>query len=98
MVVIPTDTTHEIRFIPRAYPENVLIVTIVDEFTEAETILSNNYYIDKGYMFVEFDHTFEERDNYRLTISSDSDVIYRGNLFATSQNPQDFKLSQGVYL
>ena len=98
MVVIPTDTTHEIRFIPRTYPETVLVVTIVDEFTEAETILSNTYYINGGYMFVTFDHTFTERDNYRLTISSNSDVIYRGNIFATSQDPQDFKLSQGVYL
>ena len=98
MVVIPTNTTHEIRLIPRVNPSNVLIVTIVNEFTEAETILSNTYYINGGYMFVTFDHTFTERDNYRLTISSNSDVIYRGNIFATSQDPQDFKLSQGVYL
>ena len=98
MVVNPNDTTHEIRMIPREYPTEVLVVTIVNEFTEAETILANNYSIDKGYLFVEFDHTFKERDNFRLTISSEGVVIYRGNIFATSQNPQDFKLSQGVYL
>ena len=98
MVVIPTDTTHEIKLIPRVYPSNALIVTIANEFTEAETILSNVYYVENGYMFVMFDFDFTERDNYRLTISSDSDVIYRGNLFATAQDPQDFKLSQGVYL
>ena len=98
MVVNPNDTTHEIRVIPREYFTGILVVTIVDEWTELSATPDNTYIIDKGYLYVTFDHTFKERDNYRLTMTNDGNIIYRGNIFATSQDTQNFKLSEGVYL
>jgi len=97
-VVLTTDTTHTIRLIPRSSPLGAIVVTLRNEFTEAVSEPSNSFVLSNGYLSVTFDHTFLERDRYQFTVSDDSGIIYRGNIFATTQETQNFKLSEGVYL
>ena len=98
MVVNPDNTTHEIRLIPRVSVLSTLSMVLVNEFTNIETTVAVTNLYDKGYLYLTFDFDFTERDNFSFTVFSDAMVIYRGNIFATTQNPQDFKLTEGVYL
>jgi hypothetical protein len=98
MVVNPNDTTHSIRVIPRYSPVGALTVSIFGKFDEITSNVTNTYTYLNGYLTIGFDYTFVERDNYRLTIVNNSAIIYRGYIFATSQNPQTFKLSENVYV
>ena len=99
IVVIPTNTNHIIRFIPRFYPDNLTTFTIRNEFTDASNVIGHTYKIKNGYLFLTFDFsTFEERDRFQITVSEGSRIVYRGIMFATSQTTQEFKLSEGVYL
>jgi hypothetical protein len=98
MVVNPNDTTHSIREIPRFTPVGALTVSIFGKFNEITTNVTNTYTYLNGYLTIVFDYTFVERDNYRLTIVNNDIIIYRGYIFATSQNPQTFKLSENVYV
>ena len=98
MVLNPNDATHSIRVIPRFTPVGALTVSIFEKFNETSTNVANTYTYVNGYLSIGFDYTFTERDNYRLTIVNDSQILYRGFIFATSQNPQTFKLSENVYV
>ena len=98
MTVNPDNITHTIRLIPRYTPVGVLTVSIFDKFTLISSNVANTYTFVNGYLSIEFDYTFSERGNYNLTIDNDSKVMYRGYIFATSQIPQEFKLSQNVYV
>ena len=98
MVVNPNDATHSIRVIPRYTPIGALTVSIFEKYSETLTEVSNTYTYVNGYLTIGFDYTFTERDNYKLTIVNDSQILYRGFIFATSQTPQTFKLSENVYI
>ena len=103
-IVTPSNTTHTIRVIPRITPVGAMVFTIRNEFKNITYTPSNTYQITNGYLFVTFDFTtFVDRDRFQVTMTEGSSpstdpVVYRGLLFATAQNTQEFKLSQGVYL
>jgi hypothetical protein len=96
-VVIPSNTTHTLKLIPRLYPSGVLVLSLFNEATQLSEIVENTYLVTDGNMFLEFDFTFIENSKYQITITEDTEVIYRGKLIATSQIPQDYKLTNNVY-
>jgi hypothetical protein len=96
-VVNPNNTTHEIVIIPRFYPESVIELSLYNEATQLTNIVANTYNIVDGKMFVEFDYTFTEGQSFQVTITEFDDVVYRGKIFATNQEPQDYKLTDNVY-
>lgn len=98
MVVSPTDTTHEIRIIPLFNPDSALTVTTRDEFTDSEVTHVNTFTQLNGYLTITFDYTFTDLSTYTLDVVSGGNIVYKGYIFATTQTPQDFKLSEGVYL
>tara|TARA_R110000782_G_scaffold15446_1_gene45206 strand:+ start:183 stop:485 length:303 start_codon:yes stop_codon:yes gene_type:complete len=98
-VINPTNTNHTIRFIPRFYPTGAIVFTLRNEFTDVSAVIANSYVITNGYLFLTFDKSdFVERDRFQVTIKENDIVVYRGLMFATVQDTQQFELSEGVYL
>ncbi|HKK11862.1 MAG TPA: hypothetical protein VJ945_03465 [Flavobacteriaceae bacterium] len=96
-VVLPADTTHNITLIPRFDTVNALTLSLYNEATKVSTTVSNSYLETDGNLVITFDFTFVEKDKYQIKILDGTDVLYRGKLIATTQEPQDYKLTDGRY-
>lgn len=98
-VVVTTDTTHNIDFIPRFYTTNTVVLTLRNEADiDFEYIIVSNSFVEvDGEYTITFDYTFKENDRFEFTITDGSDIVYRGKLISTVQEPQDYKLTNGLY-
>lgn len=95
-VVNPNNTTHVIRLIPRAYIEPI-VLELYNETTQIETIVPNSIVVTDGIISITFDFTFSEGDKYQIKLSNGTEILYRGKLFATTQQPQQYKITEGLY-
>ena len=99
IVVDPSLTTHTINIVPRDYDLGVSFeVYIRNETTKEENALTTTTNeLNRG-LEITFDFNFTDRYNYELRIVKRNDiVVYRGKIFATSQNPQDYKQTTDKY-
>lgn len=97
IVVSPSTTTHDITFIPRFYPDNSISVELKNEVDSVVSTPANTYFVKDGKMVVRFDYEFVENDKFQIKITESDGVVYRGKIFATSQESQSFKLTAGLY-
>ena len=95
-VVNPNNVSHTISLIPRFYSDD-LILELYNETTRAETTVVNTVLIVDGILSMSFDFSFSENDKFQIKISKDSEILYRGKLIATTQPPQEYKLTNGLY-
>jgi hypothetical protein len=96
-VVIPSNTTHTLKLIPRLYPSDELVLSLFNEATQRFQTVENTYLVTDGNLFLEFDYEFIENSKYQIRITENNEVVYRGKLIATSQTPQDYKLTNNIY-
>jgi len=101
-VVNPTDVTHSITLIPRFDNFGLLTLELFNEVTKDKTIVSNIQQLVDGNLIITYDFVFADKDRFQIKITEGPDpdkdpVVYRGKLLATEQNPQDFKLDEGLY-
>jgi hypothetical protein len=96
-VVNPNDTEHTLQLIPRFYPTDALVFNLYNEFTTISTDVDNIYVVTDGNLFITFDFEFENNSRYQIKITEAGEVVYRGKLIATTQTPQDYKLTNNVY-
>ena len=96
-VVDPNNTTHTIKLIPRFYGITSIDLSLYNEATQETTSVTDVYSFTSGVATIIFDFTFEENDKYQFKLVDGSTVIYRGKLIATSQEPQQYKLDNGLY-
>ena len=101
--------TEAVHTLANTYEINNGYLSITFDFTEfikrdrfqltvtASEVETVNFIFESGDNFI-----FENGDNFIFEVGNGDDaisgVIYRGLIFATAQNTQDFKLSEGVYL
>lgn len=107
-VISPDDTTHIIKLIPRFYDIGVnLTMNILDESgrinqdVNITTFTIVDRYVNITFTDVEFDDLdFYENGKYQLKITDvdSSEILYRGKMIATTQTPQDYKLTNGLYI
>jgi hypothetical protein len=106
IVVQPTETRHEIKIVPRYYPSGEFTLLFYNEAKKVNTTIpiseagfsfTNNYYILDGYLYLKFDKEFNESDKYRITLRQNDEVIYRGKIKATSQEPQEYQQTKDKY-
>jgi hypothetical protein len=97
-VILPENTTHTIKLIPRFEPTeiNLLIKITKEGFNEVLEQVST-YTFANGIMSLTFDLTGVEQDRFNFDLYNDNEIIYKGKLFFTEQNPQDFKLTENTY-
>lgn len=96
-VVDPTVSSHDITLIPRVVPAGALTLVLFNEVTKTSTTVANSYVVNAGNLTITFTFTFVNKDKYQIKISEGSVVIYRGKILATTQTPQNYKLTDGRY-
>lgn len=96
-IVNPNNTNHEFKLIPRFYPSGELVLSLKNESTAIETTIANTYTILDGYLTINFDFTFKNKDRFQFNIFGDNDIVFRGKIYATSEETQDYKQTNGVY-
>lgn len=97
-VLLPSQTNHTIKIIPRFIPSGVLSLIVTKEGLNTTETIVPTYTITRGVMSLTFDLVGVEGDRFSIKLVKESDVVYRGNLFFTSQTPQDFKLTKDTYI
>lgn len=95
--VLPIDTTHTIKILPRFYPIDVISLSLFNEGTQVTEVIAATYTISNGIMSVTFDFDFLENAKYQIKISENANIAYRGKLIASSQVPQEYKSANGLY-
>ena len=96
-VVNPNDVSHLIGAIPRYYGFAGAVLTLTNETTKVETEVAYTEQIIAGVMELSFDFDFNEGDKFAIKLSEGTEIVYRGKLFATSQETQNFKNSVNYY-
>jgi hypothetical protein len=81
------------------YGSNLLILSIKDSFKGESTDVENTFVIENGKLSVTFDYDFRVEGRYEITISNedDTEVAYRGIILATSQETQEYKLTNDKF-
>ena len=97
MVIDPSNSTHTLSVVPRFYPTTSLVVALYNEATNVTATPSATYVITNGKLDITFTFTFAENDRHQLKVTEGTQVVYRGKTLTTSQEPQDFKLTNGLY-
>jgi hypothetical protein len=96
-IVLPENTEHNLILIPRFYPSDTVVLQLTNETTNAKEDIRNTYTIDNGYMLVNFDYEFTEKQRFSIKIYDESGVVFRGKILATSQETQNYKQTLNVY-
>jgi len=90
-VVNPNNTTHTIQIIPRYYDFGTTVLTLTSLGTS--TNVTHTATTTNGITEIEFDFDFTERDKYEIKLTEGTEIVYRGQLFATEQETQDFNIT-----
>lgn len=105
-IVNENNTTHEFKLVPRFYPTSTMTLTLKNESTQVEeeipidTIdiaLTNNYFVLDGYLNLKFNYTFQDKDRFQFKLEEGKEIVFRGKIYATSEETQDYKQTNGVY-
>lgn len=96
-VVNPIDTTHNTILIPRYYPTGAVVLELYNESSKVFTTVANTYNTVNGNLTITYNFTFEDNDKFQFTIKENEAIVYRGKLIATSQEPDEYKLTNGLY-
>lgn len=97
IVLLPTNITHEITFIPRFMPTGILTLELYDETLQTTETIDNAYAYANGLATMTFNLICAESQKFQLKILEDTQVIYRDKIFVTSQNTQEFKVTKDHY-
>lgn len=95
--LLPSNTTHEITFIPRFIPGDELVLQLYDETLQITETIDNGYIFVNGLATMTFDLICTESQKFQLKILEGTNVIYRDKIFVTSQNTQEFKATKDHY-
>lgn len=96
-VVNPANTTHSIKLVPRYYSSDTLTLLLINQTTKEQTTVAQTNTTVNGLTTFTFDFTFAERDKFTFKITDLNGVIFRGDIFATSQATQDFNILDNYY-
>jgi hypothetical protein len=99
MIINPNNATHTLRIIPRFNPSASLFLNIKDTTTNLNVDIAIASYAFTTTGGIEFDFDFEATDEtrYQITIKEGDEVIYRGIVIATSQDTQEYQLTNDKY-
>lgn len=84
-IIYAENTTHEIRLIPRYYPEGSIIMELENQVTRTKGNVTNSYEIIDGNMIVTFEMVVKNKDNYYFTLSKEGKIIYKGQIIVKDE-------------
>lgn len=95
IVLQETVSSQEVRFIPRSYAADTIILT--NESTGISTTYNVTSSIDGYYLLVDDVFTLKESNFYRMVVKNGSTEVYRDRVFCTNQNISDFSVNNAEY-
>ena len=96
-VLNTTDSTHTIKLVPRFYASDSVVLELKNEYSRETETVANTYSVSNGVVSIVFDYTFTDKQRFQFKLTKDSNVVYRGKISITDQDPQDFKLTKDLY-
>ena len=97
-IVNPNNASHSITLIPRFDTANLLTLNFFNESNRVTETVANTYSIVDGNLTLNYDYTYSENQKFQIELLDGSEVVYRGKLIATTQEPQEYKLTEGLYI
>lgn len=96
-VVNPINPTHTIAFVPRFDSASPFLLHLTNEATGVEQAVAVNSdsILKNDIKTITFDFTFTEKQKFQIRLNQDSEIVYRGLLIATEQDPQNYKPDEG---
>jgi hypothetical protein len=97
IVVNPENTDHSFNIIPRYYPTGAFTFQLYNEVTKLTETIYHTFTVTDGIMNINFEMDFTENQKFQIKLEG-SEIIFRGKMIATSQEPQDYKQSNNLYI
>lgn len=97
-VINPEAEIHEVEIIPRFSPVGEVQLILYNEATQENIILECEFTISDGIgnlVFVKND--FVKGQKYQFKLLNNDNVLYRGKMTVTDQEPQEYKLTKDFY-
>ena len=69
IVLLPTNTSHTINFIPRFIPSDELILQLYDETLQTTETIVNTYTYANGILEMEFDLECTENQKFHASVA-----------------------------
>lgn len=86
------NTSHSVTLIPREMPSGSIVLRL-----DGQDDINCNYVVNNGYLIITFEYTFFDKDRYGFSIIEGSEIIYRGKIYVTDQETQNYKQSLDLY-
>lgn len=96
-IVNQNNTTHNIKFVPRYYPTGIINVHLYNESSGEFFVENCIYSVLDGYLFLTFDFNFINKDRFSFKVMENNNVVYRGKIFSTIEETQNYKQSTYLY-
>jgi hypothetical protein len=96
-VISPNLSTQEITIIPRYYPQGVLNLYVTLEGGTTTQLSNITYSVLNGLLTFTITGDYPENNKYYIELREDNTIVYRGKMFSTSQNTQDYKITKNTY-
>ena len=96
-ILNPDTTTHIITLQPRFEPTTDFVVEFTNMDSKVVTVVDDIYTYTSGVLNLMFDFTCLESEQYFIKITESDIVIFRGSIFCTNQDPQDYKISKDKF-
>ena len=95
IVLKPIQTSQTLKFIPREYNANKIV--LIDESTNTEVEIIATFTQDKYYLKSDIIFSLIEGRFYNLIDYNNTNVSYKDEVFCTTQNALKYSINKDVY-
>ena len=88
---------YALNIIPRYYPTGVVNLNIKDTTTGYDNTQEVGYSIVNGVLSFTFELETTNETRYQVTLSEGTEIVYRGIAIYTTQNTQEYLLTNDKY-
>jgi len=94
IVLYPNSEAHIFKIIPRSYDFEELSFYLTNEETGETTDEPIFYVLENGYLSCVLEKILSNNTNYTLKVSNENFVFFRGKIFVTNQETQNFRITK----
>ena len=96
-IVNQNNTNHSIKIIPRFYPLDNIEIHLFNELENETFIVDCSYTIMDGFLEVNFDFDFLNKDRLSFEVKENNVILYYGKIYSTIEETQNYKQSLDLY-
>ena len=96
-VVLPASASHTIAVVPRYYGFVGAVLTLTSLVKDVDAVVAHTENLVDGVLEISFDYDFDEGDRFTVKLMEADEVVWRGEIFATAQDVQNFDVSKNYY-